>query len=124
MRISDWSSDVCSSDLRRLFAKAFSLFNADQIDGYAPEPGPVLPESERLAAAEAFIAALGIDTVYGSASAYYHIAEDRIHMQDFSPLPHPHSLYPPPIYSAPASRGPAPRLDPEFNHQGPQHPHP
>src|SRR3546814_5798262 len=60
MRISDWSSDVCSSDL------------------------PVLPESERLAAAEAFIAALGIFTVYGSASPYYHIAEDRIHMPDFS----------------------------------------
>src|SRR3546814_7819334 len=55
---------------RRLFARAFSLFNADQVDGYAPEPGPVLPESERLAAAEAFIAALGIDTVYGSSSAY------------------------------------------------------
>src|SRR3546814_12428610 len=54
-------------DHRRLFAKAFSLFNADQIDGYAPEPGPVLPESERLAAAAAFIAALGIATVYGSA---------------------------------------------------------
>src|SRR3546814_13968820 len=126
MRISDWSSDVCSSDLaaygsgyasgvwgtyrqwqalgaqvrkgehaslgvlwkelrakgdegsddedgdhRRLFAKAFSLFNADQVDGSAPEPGPVLPDSERLAAAEAFIAALGIATVYGSASAHY-----------------------------------------------------
>ena len=40
---------------------AFSLFNADQVDGYAPEPGPVLPESERLAAAEAFIAALSSD---------------------------------------------------------------
>src|SRR3546814_14213561 len=79
MRISDWSSDVCSSDLgehaslgvlwkefhakgddasddddhRRLFAKAFGLFNADQVDGYAPKPGPDLPESERLAAAEA-----------------------------------------------------------------------
>lgn len=80
-------------DHRRLFAKAFSLFNADQVDGYAPEPGPDLPESERLAAAEAFIAALGIDTVYGSASAYYHIAEDRIHMPDFSAFHDAHGFY-------------------------------
>src|SRR3546814_3702342 len=35
-----------------------TLFRS-QVDGYAPEPGPVLPDSERLAAAEAFIAALG-----------------------------------------------------------------
>src|SRR3546814_4504678 len=67
----DEGSDDEDGDHRRLFAKAFSLFNADQVDGYAPEPGPVLPDSELLAAAEAFIAALGIDTVYGSASAYY-----------------------------------------------------
>src|SRR3546814_10537336 len=80
----DEGGDDEDRDHRRLFAKAFSLFNADQVDGYAPEQGPVLPDSERLAAAEAFIAALGIDTVYGSASAYYHIAEDRIHMPAFS----------------------------------------
>lgn len=80
-------------DHRRLFAKAFSLFNADQVDGYAPEPGPDLPESERLAAAEAFIAALGIETVYGSASAYYHIAEDRIHMPDFRAFHDAHGFY-------------------------------
>src|SRR3546814_4455758 len=54
----DEGSDDEDGDHRRLFAKAFSLFNADQVDGYAPEPGPVLPDSERLAAAEAFIAAL------------------------------------------------------------------
>jgi hypothetical protein len=32
-------------DHRRLFAKAFSLFNADQVDGYAPEPGRTCPRA-------------------------------------------------------------------------------
>src|SRR3546814_4551817 len=108
MRISDWSSDVCSSDL------AFSLFNADQVDGYAPEPGPVLPDSERLAAAEAFIAALGIDTVYGSASAYYHIAEDRIHMPDFSTFHDAHGFYATHIHEAAHASGSAHRPDRDF----------
>src|SRR3546814_16299655 len=107
MRISDWSSDVCSSDL------AFSLFNADQVDGYAPEPGPVLPDSERLAAAEAFIAALGIDTVYGSASAYYHIAEDRNHMPDFSTFHDAHGFYATHLHEAAHASGTAHRVAPE-----------
>src|SRR3546814_4967496 len=115
MRISDWSSDVCSSDL------AFSLFNADQVDGYAPEPGPVLPDSERLAAAEAFIAALGIDTVYGSASAYYHIAEDRIHMPDFSTFHDARGFYAPHIHEAAHARGSAHRLDRDFRARWPKY---
>jgi antirestriction protein ArdC len=94
-RAKDDDASDDDGDHRRLFAKAFSLFNADQVDGYAPEPGPVLPESERLAAAEAFIAALGIDTVYGSASAYYHIAEDRITCRISAPSTMPTASTPP-----------------------------
>src|SRR3546814_9275746 len=85
--------------------------SADQVDGYAPKPGPDLPESERLAAAEAFIAALGIDTVYGSASAYYHIAEDRIHMPDFSAFHDAHGFYATRIHEAAHASGAAHRLD-------------
>ena len=108
-------------DHRRLFAKAFSLFNADQVDGYAPEPGPDLPESERLAAAEAFIAALGIDTVYGSASAYYHIAEDRIHMPDFSAFHDAHGFYATHIHEAAHASGAAHRLDRDFSAKWTRH---
>src|SRR3546814_5286442 len=97
MRISDWSSDVCSSDL------------------------PVLPESERLAAAEAFIAALGIDTVYGSASAYYHIAEDRIHMPDFSAFHDAHGFYATHIHEAAHASGAAHRLDRDFSTKWTKH---
>jgi len=112
---SDDDANDDDGDHRRLFAKAFSLFNADQVDGYAPEPGPVLPESERLAAAEAFIAALGIDTVYGSASAYYHIAEDRIHMPDFSSFHDAHGFYATHIHEAAHASGSAGRLDRNFS---------
>jgi antirestriction protein ArdC len=99
----------------RLFARAFSLFNADQVDGYAPEPGPVLPESERLAAAEAFIAALGIDTVYGSSSAYYHLGEDRIYMPHFATFRSAHGFYGTHIHECAHASGAAHRLDRDFS---------
>lgn len=110
-----------ASDRRPLFARAFSLFNADQVDGYAPEPQPVLPESQRLAVAEAFIAALGIDTVYGAASAYYHIAEDRIHMPDFSAFRESHGFYATYIHEAAHATGAAHRLDRDFSARWTRH---
>lgn len=88
---------------------------------YAPEPGPVLPESERLAAAEAFIAALGIDTVYGSASAYYHIAEDRIHLPDFSAFHDAHGFYATHIHEAAHASGAVHRLDRDFSAKWTRH---
>lgn len=118
------SDDDASNDAgnhRRLFAKAFSLFNADQVDGYAPEAAPVLPESERLAGAEAFIAALGIDTVYGSASAYYHLTEDRIYMPDFSAFNDAHGFYATHIHEAAHASGAAHRLDRDFSAKWTRH---
>lgn len=44
----------------RLFARAFSVFNSTQVDGYTPPAAPILPESERIPHAEAFIATLDI----------------------------------------------------------------
>ena len=34
---------------RRLFARAFTVFNVAQVDGYTPPPVPVLSEAERFA---------------------------------------------------------------------------
>jgi antirestriction protein ArdC len=107
--------DDRDDDHPRLFARAFSLFNADQVDGYAPEPGPVLPERERLAGAEAFIAALGIDTVYGASSAYYHIGEDRIHMPDFAAFHDAHGFYATHVHECAHASGAAHRLDRDFS---------
>ena len=63
-------SDPDAGGHRRHFARSFSLFNAEQVEGYEHEPAAILPESERLASAENFIAQLGIDTVFGSPNAY------------------------------------------------------
>ncbi|BBB94825.1 ArdC family protein [Bradyrhizobium elkanii] len=69
---------------RRMFAKAFSVFNVAQVDGYERPPTNVLPESERLAHAEAFIANLGIKTVFGGSEAYYLPSSDAVFMPDFA----------------------------------------
>lgn len=107
--------DNDGDDRPHLFARAFSLFNADQVEGYAPEPKAVLPEAERLGHAEAFISALGIDTVYGSTSAYYHIGEDRIHMPDFSAFHDAHGFYGTHIHECAHATGAAHRLDRDFS---------
>jgi antirestriction protein ArdC len=71
------------SPARRIFARAFTIFNVAQVDGYQPEPAALLPETERVAHAEAFIGNLGIKTVLGSPNAYYRPATDTVHMPDF-----------------------------------------
>jgi antirestriction protein ArdC len=71
------------SPARRIFARAFTVFNLAQVDGYRLEPVVLLPESERLAHAEAFVGNLGINTVFGGPDACYRPATDTVHMPDF-----------------------------------------
>jgi len=71
------------SPARRIFARAFTVFNVGQVDGYQAAPVALLPESERAAHVEAFISNLGITTVFGSPNAYYQPATDTVHMPDF-----------------------------------------
>ena len=61
---------------RKMFARAFSVFNVAQVDGYEPPPIEALSESERLAHAEAFIANLGIKTAFGGPDACYRPSTD------------------------------------------------
>jgi antirestriction protein ArdC len=69
---------------RRLFARAFSVFNSAQVDGFTRPAAPILPDSEHIPHAEAFIAALGIPVTFGANAAYYRIDLDRIFMPNFS----------------------------------------
>jgi antirestriction protein ArdC len=78
---------------RRIFARAFTVFNVAQVDGYEPEPVALLPERERVADAEAFIGNLGITTVFGSPNAYYRPATDTVHMPDFGHFHNPAGFY-------------------------------
>ncbi len=67
----------------KMFARAFSVFNVAQVDGYERPPIDALSESERLAHAEAFIANLGIKTVFGGSEAYYRPSTDTVCMPPF-----------------------------------------
>lgn len=80
-------------DHRRMFARAFSVFNVAQVDGYERPVVPVLPENERLAHAEAFIANLGIMTEFVGSEAYYLPASDMVFMPTFASFRDPASFY-------------------------------
>lgn len=78
---------------RRMFARAFSVFNVAQVDGYEQPQTDVLPESDRLTHAEAFIANLGIKTVFGGSEAYYLPSSDTVFMPDFASFRDTASFY-------------------------------
>lgn len=76
-----------------MFARAFAVFNVAQVDGYERPAVPILPDEERLAHAEAFIANLGVKTVFGGSQAYYLPASDTVFMPDFASFRDPASFY-------------------------------
>ncbi|MDR3472571.1 MAG: zincin-like metallopeptidase domain-containing protein [Devosia sp.] len=98
----------------RVFARAFAVFNADQVDGYAPAPKPVLPESERLAQAEAFIAALNIPVSFGAPYAYYHLVKDQVFLPDFAAFHDAHGFYATWLHECAHATGAKHRLDRDF----------
>jgi antirestriction protein ArdC len=107
--------DAESDGRKRFFARGFSVFNRDQVDGYAEPAQPVLSESERVSNADAFFAALGIPIIYGAGSAFYRIQEDRIHMPNFSDFIDPHAFYSTLYHEAGHASGARHRLDRQFD---------
>jgi antirestriction protein ArdC len=77
----------------RMFAKAFSVFNVAQVDGYERPPTCLLSEDERMAQAETFIANLGIRTVFGGSEACYCSSSDTVFMPDFAAFRDAPSFY-------------------------------
>jgi antirestriction protein ArdC len=65
-------------------AKAFTVFNADQVDGFTPNMQPALPESAREARAEHFVRKVGAMVRHGGDQAYYAPGSDTIQMPEFS----------------------------------------
>ncbi len=98
----------------RVFARAFSVFNQQQVDGYAPPARRLLPESERLAHAEAFVAALGIAVEFDADAAYYHVGLDKIFMPPFSAFHDAHGFYATHLHEAAHASGAPHRLDRDF----------
>lgn len=77
----------------RMVARAFSVFNLAQVEGYERPLTPCLSESERLAHAEDFIANLGIRTVFGGSEAFYRPSVDTVFMPEFAKFRNAPSFY-------------------------------
>jgi antirestriction protein ArdC len=70
-------------DQPRFFARGYYVFNAGQVDGYAPPDLPSLPDSERIVRADGFFAALNIPIITGGNEACYRPSIDTIFMPPF-----------------------------------------
>lgn len=82
------------------FLKTYTVFNVGQIDGlperFRPAPAeeaPPLPESERIAQADAFFENTGAAVRHGGAQAYYAVGEDRIQLPPFQAFHDAHGYY-------------------------------
>jgi len=79
--------DISADDERegrpRFFARGYYVFNEAQVDGRVPPELPRLPESERIAAADAFFSALKIPIISGGNEAFYRPGIDTIFMPPF-----------------------------------------
>jgi antirestriction protein ArdC len=69
---------------RRMFARAYTVFNADQVDGYTPPPPVLRPEPARIEHAERFCGALGVDIRHGGDRAYYRPSTDHVQMPELA----------------------------------------
>jgi antirestriction protein ArdC len=67
---------------KTLFARASWVFNADQVDGWAPPAAPGRNLVEAIEQAEAFTAAAGADVRYGGDRAYYRRSDDHVQMPE------------------------------------------
>ncbi len=84
-RPGDRPADSAEQEPRRpaFVAKAFTVFNAAQVEGFTPQTPPSLSEQEREARAERFVQHTGAAIAHGGDSAFYSPCTDRIHMPEF-----------------------------------------
>ena len=98
----------------RLFARAFSVFNCAQVDGYAPPATTTVPTAERNAAVDAFVAALKIPITYGAFDAHYRIDLDHIFMPPFEAFDDAASFVGTEIHECAPATGAKHRLNRDF----------
>lgn len=108
----DGAEDQDSSpSRRRFFARGYSVFNVAQVDGYEPEPAPVLDEAESHAHADTFLTTLGVAIEHGGESAYYRPSTDTVHLPCFSSFRDAASYYGVAIHECGHATGAKHRLD-------------
>ncbi|HXP85667.1 MAG TPA: zincin-like metallopeptidase domain-containing protein [Bryobacteraceae bacterium] len=68
---------------RRILARAYYVFNAEQVDGFLPPVADPLSEEERIAKAEEFFSQLDAEVHHGGSRAYYSPSGDFIQLPPF-----------------------------------------
>jgi antirestriction protein ArdC len=67
-----------------LFTKGYSVFNSQQVDGYAPKAEPEAPIEQRIASAEQFFHAIDARVVHLGNRAFYSPSDDTITLPPFA----------------------------------------
>jgi antirestriction protein ArdC len=80
----DDGDDRPATGSRLLFTRGYSVFNAEQVDGYNPPAVTDAPILERIAHAEEFFQAIRGEIRHGGNQAYYSPASDHIQMPPFA----------------------------------------
>jgi antirestriction protein ArdC len=78
------------------FMRSYTVFNVDQIDGLPPHYYSIaqkIEPAQRIAHAEAFLAATGAEVRHGGARAYYRMAGNYIQMPPFESFPEAETYY-------------------------------
>jgi antirestriction protein ArdC len=74
-------------------ARDYSVFNAEQVDGYIPTELPKLSREKRIESAEAFFRTVGIEVKSGGNSACYRAETDSVSMPPFEAFKEPLYYY-------------------------------
>ena len=78
---------------RRIIARGYCVFNAEQTEGHQAPVLPSRPDSVRVPEAEAFFAALSADIRHGGKRAFYNSATDHIQLPPFEVFRDPVAYY-------------------------------
>ena len=85
-------ADADAGQPRRLIARTFTVFNAEQVDGLDPDPAAVpdtVDDETRIDHAETYFAAIGAQVHLGGNRAYYRPSADTIHLPDLAQFDQP-----------------------------------
>jgi antirestriction protein ArdC len=78
------SEEEAAETEKRFFARAYYVFNADQVEGYPAPAVPQMNDQERIMQAERFFAQLDAQVLHGGNQACYVPPRDHIRMPDFA----------------------------------------
>lgn len=105
------SNDADAPARGRMLARAFHVFNADQVDGYEVTAPPLLPASARIERADTFFQAQPAALWDGSDTAFYDPRADIVSMPAFEAFVSPEAYYSVLAHELCHWTGAKPRLD-------------